>query len=275
MRKTIFALLLLLPASAFARDCDHSQDYDLSLDLDGVKAVVFDIGAHDLQLTAAPGADALVRGRACASSAERLGKLDLTQRRVGDTLVVHAGSEGGSWEFNLFGKSHYARLTITASLPDTIPVRLDVGSGDASVSGVGMLDADVGSGDLRVSDVRGQFTLHVGSGDAAVRSVGALRIASIGSGDVTATRVRGAAHVGSIGSGDFDLAGAQGDVEIGSIGSGDVELDDVDGDVRIGSLGSGDIEVRNVRGDLVVRSSGSGGIGHSGVGGRIDLPASD
>jgi hypothetical protein len=275
MRKTILALILLLPAAAFARDCDHAQDYNLSLDLDGVKAVVFEIGPHDLQLTATPGAKASAQGHACASRAKRLERLDLTQRRVGDRLVVHAGSEGGSWEFNLFGKAHYARLSVTASLPDTVPVHLAVGSGDATVSGVRTLDADVGSGDIRVSDIRGQFSLHVGSGDAEVEDVGALQIASIGSGDVTASGVRGATRVGSIGSGDFDLVRTKGDVDIGSIGSGDAQFHDVGGDVRIGSLGSGDIEVRNVRGDLVVRSSGSGEVRHSGVGGRIDLPAED
>ena len=48
------------PASDAGRpattNCPHSQPRNLQLDLAGVKAVVFDIGPHDLQVNASPNA---------------------------------------------------------------------------------------------------------------------------------------------------------------------------------------------------------------------------
>lgn len=275
MKKIILALLLF-PATAFAADCEHSQPHDLSIDLTGISRVVFETGAHDLDLKAlADGATPTIKARACASDADDLERLQLTQRRDGDTLVVHAERKAQlGWEFNLFGH-HPGYLVITARLPANMPLRLDMGSGDAAVSGFHSLDIATGSGDVRANTITGPMTLSVGSGDAVVDDVGRLRIGSVGSGDVSVSAVRGPLQVGSIGSGDFDLSGSEGDVEIGSIGSGDAVLHDVSGSIRIGSIGSGDVDARNVGGDLIVRSVGSGDVEHSGVTGTVDLPPED
>lgn len=279
MRKSLLACLLfssLLPATAFAAECEHSQPRNLSLDLDGIEAVVFELGPHELALEAAPNAKAAIQGRACASNRDALDELTVTQRRVGNKLVMRAGDDDGwSFNINLFGRRHYAYLTLTATLPDNIPVQLKVGSGDAVVSGVRSLRADVGSGDLHAGNIRGPVTLSVGSGDIAVKDTGALEISSIGSGDVDAGGIRGTTQVGSIGSGDFNLIGATDDVEIGSIGSGDAELRGIGGSIAIGSIGSGDLKLANVGGDLRVRSVGSGEVDHSGVAGSVDLPDND
>ncbi|WP_368563641.1 DUF2807 domain-containing protein [Pseudoxanthomonas sp. UTMC 1351] len=272
MRKPILALLLLLPAIAFANEpqCKHSQPRNLSLDLAGVKAVVFELAQHDLKLEASPGAKGDIQGTACVSHEKNLSQLQLTQQRIGDKLIVRAHREGQS--IGLFFGDNYAYLKLKATLPDNIPLQLKVGSGDADVSGVPVLSADVGSGDVVARRVRGLAAASVGSGDIELDDVGSLHIISIGSGDVAAKRVRGDVKVGSIGSGDFDLDGARGPVEIGSVGSGDAEVRDVDGDVEVGSIGSGDVSVRDIRGKLTLRSKGSGSIHHSGVTGQTDLP---
>ena len=262
----------LLATPAFAQDehCKHSAPRQLKLDTAGAKAIVFDIGHNDLRVDASPGAAVSLQGKACASQADALPSLKLTQERVGDKLVVRVWREG---RFSgVFFGNNYAYQTLSVTLPDTLPVQLKVGSGDATVTGAPVLSADVGSGDVAARGIRGLAAVSVGSGDVELDDIGALRVISIGSGDVTARGVRGAVHVGSIGSGEFTLVRSTDDVEIGSIGSGDAELRDVGGDIVVGSVGSGGVEARNVAGALTVRSVGSGDVHHEGVKGAVDLP---
>jgi DUF4097 and DUF4098 domain-containing protein YvlB len=242
----------LVPAAhAATPQCQHSEARNLQLDLAGVKAVVFDIGPHDLIVTASPGARSAIDGKACASDAGRLKDLRLTQQRVGDKLVVTAERSDGI-TFN-FGGNHYAYLDIKASIPDSVPVQLKVGSGDARVTGATSLSIDLGSGDVEARDIRGLVTADLNSGDIELDTIGSLKVLSVGSGDFSARRIgRGA--------------------EVGSIGSGDVELIDVGGDVNVDRIGSGDLDVRDVRGNLSVRHVGSGSVDHSGVSGRADVP---
>ncbi|HEY5972705.1 MAG TPA: DUF4097 family beta strand repeat-containing protein [Pseudoxanthomonas sp.] len=272
MRKSILSALLMLPVAAFAQEpqCKHSQPRDLQLDLAGVKAVVFDIGPHELKLDATPNAKAAVHGKACASETKLLEQLKLTQQKSGDKLYVSAKREGSS--SGIFFVSNYAYLKLAGTLPDNVAVQLKVGSGDALVTGASILSADVGSGDVEARRIRGLVAAKVGSGDIAIEDAGSLQVISIGSGDLSAKGVKGAAKVGGIGSGDFDLDGAMGNVEIDSIGSGDAKVSGVHGNVSLGSLGSGDFEARDVRGDLSVDSVGSGSVNHNGVTGQVKLP---
>jgi hypothetical protein len=270
-----FCAISLLSPAAFAQDgkCKHSAARDLKLDIGDARAVVFEIGPHDLRLTASPKAPGRVHGRACSSDPKALEDLVVTQERVGDKLVVRAGRKEHN-VINLFG-SYYASLELEGTVPDDVMVQLKVGSGDAWVTGASALSVDTGSGDVEAKRIRGAVTAKVDSGDVVLDDIGSLRVLSVGSGDMSAGRVRGAVEVGSIGSGDFELDGAQGDVEIGSIGSGDASVGDIGGDVRVGSIGSGDFNARDVRGGLTVRSVGSGSIEHSGVDGRVDVPKQD
>lgn len=252
MRKSILGCLLLLPLAAFARErCEHARPVDLALDLGGIDTIVFEVGPHDLELTAAPGARARLQGRACASSEGRLDQLSVTRQRVGDKLVVSLERED-NLGFGLF-QSNYAYLEVQATLPDNLPVELDVGSGDAMASGMAELAVDVGSGDADIRQVAGAVTASVGSGDIRLDRIGSLRVESIGSGDLQGRRIAG-------------------DVGIGSIGSGDAELGDIGGNVEVGSIGSGDLDVDTVRGNLHVRSVGSGDVSSNGIDGRVGLP---
>ena len=278
MRKQILILgtLLLLPLAAFAADrhCEHSQPRNLQLDMAGVKTVVFEVGANDLDVRAVATPGNKVEGRACASSEDDLSRLVLTQHKSGDRLVVTAEREGKFGGISLFG-SHYAYMKLQASVPDSVAVKLGVGSGDASVDGARSASIDTGSGDVRATRVRGELTAALGSGDLEASDIGSLHLRSVGSGDATIDNVRGPAKIGSVGSGDLSIRDTQGPVEIGSVGSGDVELQQIGGNITVGSIGSGDIDVDGARGDLVVRSAGSGDVDHRGVTGRVDLPRKD
>ncbi|KRG43997.1 hypothetical protein ARC78_06655 [Stenotrophomonas pictorum JCM 9942] len=269
--KPLLFALALLPASAIAGEhCKFSQPQALELELAGAKAVVFEVNSHDLKLQASPGASAALSGRACASTQDLLGQLSLTQRRVGDKLVVTLKRESQGLNINFSG-STYAYLDLTGTVPDNILVQLKVGSGDATLAGARSMSADVGSGDVSARDIKGLATAAVGSGDIQFDNVGALYLLSLGSGDARIHGVRGDARVGSIGSGDLELRGVQGAVTIESLGSGDIEVRDTRGGVSLGAIGSGDADVHNAA-SLRVQRVGSGSIRHSGVSGTVDLP---
>lgn len=271
MRKSLLlCTLLLAPALAQADECEHSAPRELKLDLAGAKAVVFEVQQHDLRLTGAAGGASELRGRACASRAELLPQLTVSQRRDGDKLVVTLARDNPR-SFSL--GNQYAYLDIAGNVPNNLPVQLKVGSGDAQVSGVSTLSADVGSGDVEVRAVRGLVTAAVGSGDLDVRDVGSLNLLWVNSGDAKIERVGGDAKIGKIGSGDLELSGARGNVQIGTIGSGDADVRDVGGDLTLESVGSGSLGARGVGGDLSVQRVGSGDVNHSEIKGRVSLPA--
>lgn len=267
----ILPLLLLAPGLAQAGErCAHSAPRQLQLDLAGVKTLRLETGPHTVRVQAAPGAAHALRGRACASRADWLPELTVTQEKRDGTLVVRVRREKQSALSGLLGET-YAYLDLAGTVPDHVLVQLVVGSGDVHASGAAALSADVGSGDVHVRGVRGPVTAKVGSGDLEIDGAGSLKVLSIGSGDVQARSIGGAVEVGSIGSGDFVLQGARGDVRIGSIGSGDAGLEDVAGAVRVGSIGSGEVEVAGAAA-LAVDAIGSGDVSHRGVTGPVELP---
>ncbi|RCS29067.1 hypothetical protein DEO45_13455 [Rhodanobacter denitrificans] len=257
MRRLLTAALLLAPIAAFAATpCKYEAPRNLQLDLAGVHGVQIDVNSHDLHLTGSSNAKGLtLHGRACASEQAALDKLQVTQRREGDQLLIDIGGSGG-FGFSLFGGSSYTSLDVTVQLPANLPVTVRVGSGDADVSGVQQLQTSVGSGDLHVRQVSGKFATSVGSGDVDAADVGSLEL-------------------GSVGSGDFKATGVRGDARIGSIGSGDVTLRSVGGSVHADTLGSGDLNVHDVAGDLSLGAKGSGDVGHSGVKGKVSVPHDD
>ena len=251
MRHLFLAGLLLLPLAAHAGDdCKFKAPRNLQLDLNGVRSVQIDLRSYDLHLRGDSGVRVgELTGQACASSQELLDDLVVTQRREGDTLIVQAGRDRSHWGF---GRT-YTELKIDLKLPPSMPVALNVGSGEGWVDGMKQLDAHVGSGDLHVKNIDGPLT------------------ASIGSGDVDASNV-GSVDVGAVGSGDFKGADIKGNVRVGSIGSGDVAVTRVGGSVRADTLGSGDLTVRDVAGDLSLGAKGSGDVNHSGVRGKVNVP---
>lgn len=257
MRRILVLALLLLPLAATATDqCKYQAPRALKLDLAGVHGVQIEVHSHDLHLLGNGSAtDLQLSGRACASDQSLLDKLQVTSRREGDQLIVDIGNKEGWFNINLFGSS-YAYLDLKLQLPSSMPVTLDVGSGDAHVSDLQQLASHVGSGDLDVRRITGKLSSSVGSGDVDAEDIGSLELGSVGSGDVKASNIRG-------------------DVHIGSIGSGDVTLRQVAGSVQASTLGSGDLSVKDVQGNLSVSAVGSGDVDHSGVKGKVSVPSDD
>ena len=255
------ALVLALPAMA-GEGCEHSRSETPTLDLTGVSRVLVDIGAD--RLTATTGTPSLAV-RHCASTESRLAASTFTIERRGTDLVLAPSS---AWIlFNWSANQSYLRREITLALPADLPIVLDVGSGDAQLSGfsnisvdlgsgdvglreVGVVNADVGSGDLKL-DGATQVSVDVGSGDAVLKRVQGEVSAEVGSGDVKMEDVGPLSRL-TAGSGSIEAVGVRGDAQVTSVGSGDVQLQNVRGQVRVDSVGSGDVSLRDVDGDVVV-----------------------
>src|SRR5690606_28339438 len=156
-------VLTLAAAPAVASECRHSAPRSLELDLAGTKTVMFDVGPHELRVDAGPLADTRIgtlAGQACASDADRLDALTVTQERDGDRLIVRLRRDDALAGFGL-GK-RYAYLRVEAGVPDDVLVQLQVGSGDAWLAGAAAASADVGSGDVELKRIVGRATVKVG-----------------------------------------------------------------------------------------------------------------
>ena len=253
MRLVLASLLLLAPLASHAADhCAFEAPRNMSLDLAGVRSVQIQVNSYDLHVTGQSAAGKLeVHGRACASDRDMLEGLVVTQHREGDQLVLELGGDTGHGSFHLFDSS-YTDLDVNVQLPAALPLTVEVGSGDADVSGVHQLDSHVGSGDLHVRHVDGRVATGVGSGDVEANDVGSLEAGSVGSGDLTATGVNGDVRVGSIGSGDVRLRNVRGSVHADTLGSGDLDVAEVGGDLSLGAKGSGDVSYDSVKGKVQV-----------------------
>lgn len=256
MRRLFTAVLLLAPACVFAAaPCKYQAPRNMQVNLAGVKAVQIEVHSHNLHLIANDVAQKLlVTGHACTSDNSVLNSLQVTQKLVGDQLLIEMGADSQA-PSNLFGSS-YAYLDINLQLPARMPVSLSVGSGNATVSGVQQLQGRVSSGDLHVRHVAGKYTASVGAGDIDANDIGSL-------------------DLGSVGSGDVKVEGIKGDAKIGSIGSGDVMLRRVGGSVHADTLGSGDLGVKDVGGSFSLGAMGSGDVTHARVKGKLSLPRDD
>ncbi|MET0288743.1 MAG: DUF4097 family beta strand repeat-containing protein [Pseudoxanthomonas sp.] len=262
---------LTLPVLGLAKEahCEFSAPRNLTLDLAGVRSVVFETNEHDLRLTGSSDSAGQLTGRACAAKETDLANLTISQSKRGDVLTVTLRRQGTrNWSF---GKS-YAYLALTGTLPASSQVRIDDGSGDVEVSNVASLGLNVGSGDVKVRGVRGAVSGSLGSGDLDLQDIGSVALDSIGSGDIDVADARGDVSVDSIGSGDLSVSKIQGSLKVGNVGSGDVNASDIAGSVSVGAIGSGDVDARRIGGDVTVRSKGSGDVTTEAVSGKVSKP---
>ncbi len=285
---TALAALLPLAAHAESHTCSkYSEPRSLTLDLNGVKEIVFDVGSSELNLTT--GSPTSVQGKACASDPRLLKGLTLTQQRAGDKLIVTEKEDNG-WHLGSYSTS----LEVTAVIPANLAVGVNVDSGEATVHGLPSLGATVSSGELNASDIAGNVVVTVSSGEAEIENVGTVKSAGVSSGELKLKQVNGAVHVRRVSSGELAISGAKGDVtidsvssgeasleniggsvDIGDIGSGEAELDTVGGNVHADSVSSGELKVKHVKGNLSVGAVSSGSVDYHDVAGQVSVPKQD
>jgi DUF4097 and DUF4098 domain-containing protein YvlB len=218
-------------AAPWDDDCAHKADREAALDAAGARSVRVEAGAGSLRVEGRTGVTRVeAHGTACASNESVLGQIRLTAVRQGDVIVIKAEiPDRSSWIGN-----DQARLDLVVGLPRLLPVKVEDGSGSATIAHVGPLTVHDGSGELIVSDV---------AGDVAIED----------------------------GSGSIEVDGVTGSVRL-SDGSGSIAVHDVSGSVTVDEDGSGSIEVASVKGDFTVSRDGSGGIDHREVAGQVRIP---
>ena len=228
------ACLAQLAVAAENSECKLAGERAATSALTGVESVRIDAEAGDLHVNGVANAQSIdARGKACASTDKMLDGIKLELVLEGTVLHVSATTPGGS-VFHI-GRSQYATLDLTVTLPANLPVKVTDTSGDLEVAGVLDLDLTDTSGDILVHDIAQNVVIDDSSGDLVVTDV---------TGNVTLKD-----------------------------GSGDIKVQHVGGKVEITSDGSGDIDIDQVEHGLTVLADGSGEINFSRVHGAIQIPA--
>jgi len=230
-----FATLMILSPAQERRECAHEAERAATLAVSAGDRLHVIARAGSLRVEGRPGVrEVRVRARACASSADLLDQLTLETGRSGSEIRVEA-AEVKDEGFRLFGRS-YALLDMVLEIPEGMEARIEDGSGEAEIIGIGALRMEDGSGELILRGIRGSIDLEDGSGEVTIDGV---------EGNVTIVD----------GSGELDIRGVTGSVMV--------------------SDGSGSIHVADVGGDFTVRADGSGGIEHRDVRGNVSIPSKD
>lgn len=223
----VVVLVATLLAGCDVFTCSESAERSAIASTEGVTTIRIVAEAGSLDVAGESGLTEMrAEGTACASATSDLNDIQFGVTTSGSEILVAARTPGGNSQFDV-------RIT----LPESMLVEIEDGSGNVDV-----------------------------------RDVAGLRITD-GSGDVHAAHIGGDLTVTDDGSGQLDLIDVAGLVHIQSDGSGDITVTDVGGGVRIGSDGSGSITVSNIGGNFEVESDGSGAINYSEVTGTVDIPS--
>lgn len=242
---------VIFPAICLAEQDDCKYERQIDAQIDNAQQLAIDAGAGILEIVGDPAATTItINGKACASSQKLLDQIDLRTRDGQAAELETLLPEPDSW----FGGNRYAALHLRLSVPETLALDIEDGSGSISVRNTGAVNLLDGSGSVSLRNIDGDLTL------------------SDGSGSISADTVAGNVDIDEDGSGSIEIANVTGGVRIGSDGSGSISIRQVDGSVDIGRDGSGGIVVTQVAGDFRVGRDGSGGIDFDDVSGKLDLP---
>lgn len=224
------------------------------VDAAGARTVEVEAGAGSLRVEGKQGLRQVqVNGTARSSSQQFLNQIRLIAERRGDVVFIKADIPKEN--FRSDDDDYSAALDLVVEVPQGMNADISDGSGDATVIGVGALEATDGSGDFSVDGATGAVRVNDGSGNLKIENVG---------GDVRVTD----------GSGDINVRNVSGSFIVENDGSGGIYATDVRGSVTVENDGSGSIEVSKVGRDFRVESKSSGDIEYASVSGVVDIPAS-
>ena len=254
MHASVLTTALLLGTAApllsqGREDCRYEAQRTATIASAGARNLVVKATAGSLKIEGKPGLDrVIIRGRACASSADLLEDIQLRAERTGSEVQVESVIRDERWSFT---DNRYAYLNLVIEVPARMAADIADGSGSIEISNLGAVTIEDGSGEITGTD------LH---GDVRVRD---------GSGSITLTDLGGAVNIHDA-SGSIELRNIAGQIEIED-GSGEIDVRVARNSVRI-SDGSGNIDVSNVSGNFTVEQDGSGTISYANVRGAVDIP---
>ncbi|HZF14843.1 MAG TPA: DUF4097 family beta strand repeat-containing protein [Steroidobacteraceae bacterium] len=220
-------------AAADAGECKVGAERAATSPLAGIERVEIEAQAGDLHVNGVTGSGGVdARGKACASSDDMMAGIELEMTRDANVLHIRSATPSGGM-LHLFGRSPYATLDLTVTLPANLPVKVTDSSGDLEVAGVLSLDLRDDSGDILVHDVAQDVVIDDDSGDLTVTGVQGNVTLKDGSGDIKVNKVAGKVEVTSDGSGDINVDEAARGLAVLSDGSGDINFSRVRGSIQI------------------------------------------
>ncbi|MEO8192787.1 MAG: DUF4097 family beta strand repeat-containing protein [Gemmatimonadales bacterium] len=247
---------VFIPVRASAYEV-YTSPRNADVDARGARSVRIEASAGGLRVEGRSGISQVrVRGTARASRRNVLEEIKLIAERRGDVVFIKAvmPDHNNVGLRELFrGDYGQQELELIIEVPNSLPLDVADGSGEAEFNNTGALSFDDGSGNIFVRGGRGNVRITDGSGNITIEGVeGSVKVDD-GSGNISARNVTG-------------------DFTVGEDGSGDIDVSSVGGTMRVENDGSGNIDVDRVAGDFVVDNDGSGTIRYATVKGRISVP---
>jgi len=233
MRKAVVLAVFVLLAGGRLAALDTTKT--LTLPAEGLKGFEIRAGAGFLNVTGREGltaievrAEIVAKGVRDQDSDEFMkDRVELTLEKRGDRAVLVGRIKE---KFRLFDFES-AVINLTVSVPKSLVLEVDDGSGSLVIEDVAGVRLDDGSGSVRIVRVAGDVEVDDGSGGIEIADV---------AGDVSVED----------GSGEVDIRRVDGNVTVDD-GSGSVSIDGVGKDVRIISAGSGGVDVSGVKGRVI------------------------
>jgi hypothetical protein len=233
MRKTAFLAVFILLVCGSLAALDTTKT--LTLPAEGLGRLAIEAGAGTLKVTGLEGLAAIeVRAEIVAKGVDDedldaflKDRIELTLEKSGDKAVLVARVRE---KFRLFDFES-AVINLTVSVPKSLVLEVEDGSGSLVIEDVAGLRLDDGSGSVRVARIAGEVEIDDGSGGIEITDV---------AGDVSVED----------GSGEIDVRRIGGTVTVDD-GSGSISIDEVGKDVRIVSAGSGGVDVNGVKGRVI------------------------
>lgn len=233
---------------------DYTSPRDAEVNAAGARTIRIEAAAGLLRVEGRSGLTQVrVKGTARSNRRGMLDDIKLIAERRGDEVFIRADmpENGRFWDR---GRDYdQAELDLVIEVPNSIPLDVSDGSGNAEF---------LNTGGLELSDGSGEIVIRGAHGDVRV---------SDGSGNVTFEGVQGTVRVHD-GSGNIRGRDITGDFVVGDDGSGDIDATGVGGMMRVENDGSGNIDVARVAGDFVVDHDGSGVIRYDTVKGNVRIP---
>ena len=242
-----------IPVKARAYE-DYTSPRNADVDAAGARSIRIEAAAGVLKVEGRAGITQVrVRGTARSSRRNLLDDIKLIAERRGDEVFIKADMPDDDRVWDRMRDNDNLGLDLVIEVPNSIPLDVADGSGEAEFLNAGALEFSDGSGEIRIRGARGDVRVNDGSGNITIEGVqGSVRV-SDGSGNIRARDVTG-------------------DFVVGEDGSGDIEVSSVGGEMRVENDGSGNIDVDRVAGDFVVDHDGSGSIRYDTVKGSVRIP---
>jgi hypothetical protein len=250
--------LLIVAASFIPRRAQALDDYTSPRNADvsaaGASSIHIEAAAGELRVEGRSDISQVrVRGTARSNNRSRLDDIKLIAERRGGVVFIKADIPElhGSFWSSMHDQMHSA-LDLVIEVPNSLPLDVSDGSGNAEFNNTGALDLDDGSGELFVRAARGNVRVSDGSGNITIEGVeGSVRV-SDGSGNIRAKNITGNFVIGEDGSGDIDVSSVGGTMRVENDGSGNIDVDRVAGDFVVDNDGSGGIRYETVKGSVII-----------------------